>query len=178
MSDSWTLQIRYTQLRDIGEYQCQVNTEPKISLSIFLSVSGKNFCNLPNCTWLTQCTWWCVQQPIQILFLRKCWVVELFHCPWLAANVHGVWCLFYKFHDNLVCPNQRLPLAAYLIMYNTIAYFKFQFSIIGLAEICLKQFYFFNIQVHFTRLLVQLVGFLILSKLFWKTFLHIKEIWF
>jgi len=39
MSDSWTLQIRYTQLRDIGEYQCQVNTEPKISLSIFLSVS-------------------------------------------------------------------------------------------------------------------------------------------
>jgi len=39
MSDSWTLQIRYTQLRDIGEYQCQVNTEPKISLSVFLFVS-------------------------------------------------------------------------------------------------------------------------------------------
>ena len=86
MSDSWTLQIRYTQvpqhdhhhnnchhhhlhrhqqchhhhhhtiiivttiiiiidtnlqLRDIGEYQCQVNTEPKISLSVFLLVSGQ-----------------------------------------------------------------------------------------------------------------------------------------
>ena len=41
MSDSWTLQIRYTQLRDMGEYQCQVNTEPKISLSVFLQVSGE-----------------------------------------------------------------------------------------------------------------------------------------
>lgn len=39
MSESWTLQIRYTQLRDIGEYQCQVNTEPKISLSVFLTVT-------------------------------------------------------------------------------------------------------------------------------------------
>ena len=29
------------QLRDIGEYQCQVNTEPKISLSVFLIVSGQ-----------------------------------------------------------------------------------------------------------------------------------------
>ena len=29
------------QLRDIGEYQCQVNTEPKISLSVFLLVSGQ-----------------------------------------------------------------------------------------------------------------------------------------
>ena len=39
-SDSWTLQIRYTQLRDMGEYQCQVNTEPKISMSVFLHVTG------------------------------------------------------------------------------------------------------------------------------------------
>lgn len=37
-SDSWTLQIKYTQLRDEGEYQCQVNTEPKISFSVFLMV--------------------------------------------------------------------------------------------------------------------------------------------
>ena len=40
-SDTWTLQIRYTQLRDMGEYQCQVNTEPKISMSVFLHVTGR-----------------------------------------------------------------------------------------------------------------------------------------
>jgi len=39
LSDTWTLQIKYTQLRDRGEYQCQVNTEPKISMSVFLSVT-------------------------------------------------------------------------------------------------------------------------------------------
>jgi len=38
-SDTWTLQIRYTQQRDMGEYQCQVNTEPKISMSVFLHVT-------------------------------------------------------------------------------------------------------------------------------------------
>ncbi|XP_023337368.1 lachesin isoform X2 [Eurytemora carolleeae] len=37
-SDSWSLQIRYTQLKDEGEYHCQINTEPKMSLPIFLSV--------------------------------------------------------------------------------------------------------------------------------------------
>lgn len=41
-SDAWTLQIKYTQLRDEGEYQCQVNTEPKISFSVFLTVEGKS----------------------------------------------------------------------------------------------------------------------------------------
>ena len=40
-SDTWTLQIRYTQQRDMGEYQCQVNTEPKISMSVFLHVTGQ-----------------------------------------------------------------------------------------------------------------------------------------
>ena len=40
-SNSWALQIKYTQLRDAGEYQCQVNTEPKISFSVFLTVKGK-----------------------------------------------------------------------------------------------------------------------------------------
>jgi hypothetical protein len=38
--ENWVLQIKYTQLRDAGEYQCQVNTEPKISSSVFLKVSG------------------------------------------------------------------------------------------------------------------------------------------
>lgn len=39
-SDSWILQIKSTQMRDSGEFQCQVNTEPKISFSVFLSVKG------------------------------------------------------------------------------------------------------------------------------------------
>ena len=28
-------------MRDAGEYQCQVNTEPKISYSFYLTVEGK-----------------------------------------------------------------------------------------------------------------------------------------
>lgn len=36
--DNWILQIKPTQLKDAGEYQCQVNTEPKISYSVFLKV--------------------------------------------------------------------------------------------------------------------------------------------
>ena len=44
--DNWILQIKPTQLKDAGEYQCQVNTEPKISYSVFLKVRGKeSFCN-------------------------------------------------------------------------------------------------------------------------------------
>ena len=39
--DSWILQIKPTQLKDSGEYQCQVNTEPKISFSVFLRVRGE-----------------------------------------------------------------------------------------------------------------------------------------
>ncbi|XP_063236727.1 zwei Ig domain protein zig-8-like [Bacillus rossius redtenbacheri] len=37
-SDTWTLQLRYPQLRDSGVYECQVNTEPKISLAFQLRV--------------------------------------------------------------------------------------------------------------------------------------------
>lgn len=40
-SDVWTLQIKFAQMRDAGEYQCQVNSEPKISYSVFLHVAGK-----------------------------------------------------------------------------------------------------------------------------------------
>lgn len=39
--DVWTLQIKFTRLTDAGEYQCQVNSEPKISISVFLNVSGE-----------------------------------------------------------------------------------------------------------------------------------------
>ncbi|CAO1319855.1 unnamed protein product [Diamesa hyperborea] len=35
---NWTLQIKYPQLRDTGVYECQINTEPKMSLSYVLNV--------------------------------------------------------------------------------------------------------------------------------------------
>ncbi|XP_034246635.1 zwei Ig domain protein zig-8-like isoform X2 [Thrips palmi] len=37
-SENWTLQIRSSQGRDSGVYECQVNTEPKMSLSFQLNV--------------------------------------------------------------------------------------------------------------------------------------------
>uniref|UniRef100_A0AAR5QKC1 Ig-like domain-containing protein n=3 Tax=Dendroctonus ponderosae TaxID=77166 RepID=A0AAR5QKC1_DENPD len=37
-SDDWDLRIEYVQKRDAGVYECQVNTEPKISLPIMLNV--------------------------------------------------------------------------------------------------------------------------------------------
>lgn len=37
-SDNWTLQIKFPQLRDSGIYECQVNTEPKMSLPFRLNV--------------------------------------------------------------------------------------------------------------------------------------------
>nr|XP_037290077.1 LOW QUALITY PROTEIN: lachesin-like [Rhipicephalus microplus] len=37
-SEDWTLEIRYTQKWDAGVYECQVSTEPKMSLNISLSV--------------------------------------------------------------------------------------------------------------------------------------------
>lgn len=40
-SDNWTLQIKFPQLRDSGTYECQVNTEPKMSLPFTLNVVGK-----------------------------------------------------------------------------------------------------------------------------------------
>lgn len=40
-SENWTLQIKFPQLRDSGIYECQVNTEPKMSLAFRLNVIGK-----------------------------------------------------------------------------------------------------------------------------------------
>ncbi|XP_058121512.1 zwei Ig domain protein zig-8-like [Anopheles ziemanni] len=37
-SANWTLQIKYPQTRDSGVYECQINTEPKLSLSYVLNV--------------------------------------------------------------------------------------------------------------------------------------------
>lgn len=40
-SEEWTLRITSPQPRDSGIYECQVSTEPKISLAFRLSVIGK-----------------------------------------------------------------------------------------------------------------------------------------
>ncbi|KAJ6643811.1 hypothetical protein Bhyg_08776, partial [Pseudolycoriella hygida] len=37
-SSIWTLQIKYPQIRDGGVYECQINTEPKMSLSYTLHI--------------------------------------------------------------------------------------------------------------------------------------------
>lgn len=36
----WTLQVKYVQERDAGQYECQVSTEPKMSHFITLNVVG------------------------------------------------------------------------------------------------------------------------------------------
>ncbi|XP_059486873.1 zwei Ig domain protein zig-8-like isoform X1 [Neocloeon triangulifer] len=37
-SENWTLQVKFPQQRDAGIYECQVNTEPKLSLAFRLNV--------------------------------------------------------------------------------------------------------------------------------------------
>ncbi|XP_017794608.1 PREDICTED: uncharacterized protein LOC108576175 [Habropoda laboriosa] len=39
-SENWTLQIKSPQDRDFGVYECQVSTEPKMSLNYSLNVVG------------------------------------------------------------------------------------------------------------------------------------------
>ncbi|KAI8043755.1 hypothetical protein M5D96_005093 [Drosophila gunungcola] len=40
-SKDWTLHVKYAQPRDSGIYECQVNTEPKISMAFRLNVIGE-----------------------------------------------------------------------------------------------------------------------------------------
>lgn len=40
-SNDWQLKISYVQEKDSGIYECQVSTEPKISLAFRLAVVGK-----------------------------------------------------------------------------------------------------------------------------------------
>lgn len=40
-SDDWTLEVKYVLKEDAGVYECQINTEPKMSLSIRLTVIGE-----------------------------------------------------------------------------------------------------------------------------------------
>lgn len=39
-SENWTLQIKFAQIRDSGIYECQVNTEPKMSMAFRLNIVG------------------------------------------------------------------------------------------------------------------------------------------
>ncbi|XP_035795868.1 hemicentin-2-like isoform X3 [Anopheles albimanus] len=39
-SDDWDLKIEYAQQKDSGIYECQVNTEPKINLAVYLDVTA------------------------------------------------------------------------------------------------------------------------------------------
>ena len=41
-SEDWTLQIKYSQARDAGLYECQVSTQPHRSQFIQLNVVGKS----------------------------------------------------------------------------------------------------------------------------------------
>ncbi|KAH8292613.1 hypothetical protein KR054_006464 [Drosophila jambulina] len=45
-SEDWDLKIDYAQPRDSGVYECQVNTEPKINLAVFLEITVLNFLSL------------------------------------------------------------------------------------------------------------------------------------
>lgn len=40
-SDDYDLKIEYAQPRDGGIYECQINTEPKLNLALYLDVTGK-----------------------------------------------------------------------------------------------------------------------------------------
>ncbi|KAM7285684.1 hypothetical protein ISCGN_032571 [Ixodes scapularis] len=37
-SEDWTLEVRYTQKGDAGVYECQISTEPKMSLNVSLAL--------------------------------------------------------------------------------------------------------------------------------------------
>jgi hypothetical protein len=41
-ANEWNLQIEKATLKDSGIYECQVNTEPKIKLSVMLEVTGED----------------------------------------------------------------------------------------------------------------------------------------
>jgi hypothetical protein len=43
-ADTWTLQVKYVQARDEGEYECQISTDPKKSHIIKLNIVGEWAC--------------------------------------------------------------------------------------------------------------------------------------
>ncbi|XP_050424173.1 lachesin-like isoform X4 [Adelges cooleyi] len=45
-SEQWDLKVEFVQKRDVGIYECQVNTEPKINLAVQLNVEGTAQANI------------------------------------------------------------------------------------------------------------------------------------
>ena len=41
LGNSWTLKIMTAGKKDEGAYECQVNTEPKMTVTLYLTVLGK-----------------------------------------------------------------------------------------------------------------------------------------
>lgn len=47
-ADTWTLQVKYVQARDEGEYECQISTDPKKSHIIKLNIVGESKAEILN----------------------------------------------------------------------------------------------------------------------------------
>ena len=45
-SDDWVLSIELARMTDLGHYECQVNTEPKINLGFWLNILRELRCPL------------------------------------------------------------------------------------------------------------------------------------
>lgn len=109
-STLWTLQIKYPQLRDAGLYECQLNTEPKMSLQYTLNIIGKCFffsvespC-FDHCYSLNNTHEWDIILPRKhgLSFDPKKWMSLSFYCAgqfeWMNSkfNVWIPWREFFK----------------------------------------------------------------------------------
>lgn len=83
-SDDYDLKIEYAQERDSGIYECQVNTEPKINLAVYLHVTGN-----------------CVYMPIRIT------ISILTRFPCVQINLY-LYCQSISLHFTTPHPFQQL----------------------------------------------------------------------
>lgn len=79
-SNDWTLKISSPQPRDNGIYECQVSTEPKISLAFRLAVVGRCFC----CLITVHVLWFDFDYLTSIL--RLCWTLVKDFTPDLTLS--------------------------------------------------------------------------------------------
>jgi len=71
-SEDWDLRVEYVQPRDQGIYECQVNTDPKISLAVMLNVKGKTAGWPTFFIKIAACSHWTPQNTSIHLRLEKC----------------------------------------------------------------------------------------------------------
>jgi hypothetical protein len=93
-SGNWTLQIKFPQQRDSGIYECQVNTEPKMSLAFRLNVVGE-----------------CVNDAV-FVWQRNCEIkICIFFNPEAKASIVGPSDLYVKTGSmvKLVCSVSQGP---------------------------------------------------------------------